>query len=70
MLKRLIVNLMERGCTAIDCLASVVPVGPLAKLGCPTGLAHAAFRLEDHWGLNQPPAGTQRPEGNSPRAAG
>lgn len=55
MLKRAIITALTAGCAVIDALTSSgVPVGPLRRLGCPTGLDLRAARLEERWGLTSP----------------
>lgn len=51
--KAAVVTALSGACTAIDWLADAgVPLGPLRRLGCPTGLDLTAARLEQRWQLN------------------
>lgn len=67
MLKQALIRVMYASCSVVD-LLSLLPVGPVRKLGCPTGLAFRAARLEDRWGLTKPPVDKGRPRGHNPGA--
>jgi len=58
MLKRAIVRLLYLGCAVIDHTPSAILPARVRRLGCPSGLALRAARLEERWGLEQPPAGS------------
>lgn len=51
MLKRLIVQALERGCNAIDCIRpwQLVYYTPLRWLGCPSGMALWSSQLDERW---------------------
>lgn len=68
--KAIAITALYVGCMVVDELAHRgVPLGPLRRLGCPTGLGLRAARLEDRWGLTPPP-GAAQPGSPGPRAAG
>lgn len=69
MFKQAVIGVMFAGCSVVDRL-SFLPVGPVRRLGCPSGLALWAWRLEDHWGLTKPPADKDRPRGHKNPEAG
>lgn len=61
MFKRMLVSAIYAACTLVDRI-SFLPIGPVRRLGCPSGLGLRAARLEDHWGLVQPPVVPGRPQ--------
>lgn len=64
-MRLLLLAAMERCCGLIDRLDGRVPLGPLRRLGCPSGLAYWSYLLEERWGLTPPPPTAPRgtPEG-------